>query len=97
MMKKVTGALFIILVLIAMLTWHYRKPFLRSFGKKGFVMVYHVGDRPMLKAKYVIITRVKKRVIVEIIKGPGIENVVRLEGEEAKRFLREANLEYNGG
>ena len=61
-------------------------------------MVYHVGNRPKLKAKYVIITRVKKQIIVEIVKGPGPENVIRLEGEEAKRFLYEANLaEHNGG
>jgi hypothetical protein len=60
------------------------------------VIVHHVKNRVELKAEYIIITKIDDRIIVEIICGPGPENVKVLKDKEARRYLIDAGLDYGG-
>jgi hypothetical protein len=87
------GILITLLLILCALTWYYRLPFIKKIGDVGFVMVYHVKHLPELEAEFVIITKMRGRLIVEI-KGVGEEAVIKLENDEAKDYLDKAGLEY---
>ena len=95
-MKRVVNFLFIALILILAFTYHYRLPYTKHFmNNRGLVTVYNVSDRPELEAEIIIVTKIDERLTVEVIKGPGPENVIMLKGEAAKRYL--INTDLDGG
>ena len=96
-MRKAMKILLLTLTLLLVLIWHFRLPYAKEIKYKGyraFVMVYSVKHRSDLNAEFVIITKVRDEITVEIIRGAGIENVSRLEGVKAKQYLIDADLDY---
>ena len=93
-MKRVVNFLFVALILILASTYYYRLPYVKHFmNDRGLIMVYNVSNRPELEAEIVIITRIDERLTVEVIKGPGPENAIMLEGEAATRYLIDTDLD----
>lgn len=93
--KRAMSVLIPILILLLAFTWYYGRPFVKRLGHHGFVMVYNVENRSDVEAKFVIITKIGNRLIVEVIEDIDEENVFKLEGVEAKHFLDELELEYD--
>ena len=63
-------------------------------GVDSFVLVYHTGHRPDLYADYVVVTKMKNKLVVEIIHGPGIDNITRLENQKARHYLLDHGMDY---
>lgn len=79
--------LFIALGLIWCTTLYYRRPHVRRY-QRFTVTVHQVQHRSALKALYVIVTKIKGKTIVEIVRGPGLSNVEILRGKAALRYLQ---------
>lgn len=90
------------LALLFIGVWYYRLPYYKKFGPH-VVMVYQAKHRPEVVApngkhvEYVVISIVKGNLVVELITGPGLHNVKRLEGAEAVRFLEHHKMTVYGG
>jgi len=70
-----------------------------SYFKKfpnGYVLTFHTGNHSNFgPTEFVIITRLKGKLQVNLINGPGPENVAQLEGDKAKEFLDERQIDLD--
>jgi hypothetical protein len=91
-MRKLIILLILSLVFILGITTYYQKPDVRRLDKYTTITTYYVGDEPIYSAQYLIITQTKKKLIVELVIGPGPENVIKMEDGEARFYLEGMGL-----
>jgi len=94
MRKLIWGSLFVVVLLLLGATQYYNQPNVRALGNRGFVTTYHSVNDPINDAQYVTITNIDGMIIVEIIVGPGPENVLVLKNDEAKDYLRTLGIDW---
>lgn len=93
-MKRLIASLVIFGIIVLSITQYYRMPYVKTIKDDATIMVYYVGHKPIYGAEYLIITKLKSNdeLIVELILGPGPEQVVRIEGREAQSYLDRVHL-----
>lgn len=66
-----------------------------AYRRAGAVNIYVLSvewDLRFYPAKYVVISTHQTRVVIELIFGPGPENVIQLDGQEAEAYLLSMKL-----
>jgi hypothetical protein len=81
------GVLFVVLLA----TLYYRQPFVKQI-KHVKITVHAVQYRPNLNAEYIVIIRVRGKLTVEIIRGPGQKNTQVIKGQKAQEYLENVGL-----
>ena len=62
----------------------------------GYILVFHTGDDPQFSpAEYVTISRINKKLVVELINGAGVENAVRLENNDAVQYIKDHHIDLS--
>ena len=96
-MKNFVCLLLWSLVLIMASTLYYRQPHRKFIKDQASITVYYVGDQPIYSAEFMIVTEFDSgKLIVELITGPGEENVIRIEGDEAHFYLNGMGITQSG-
>lgn len=77
--------------------WYYRLPYYKRLNSDVIVIVYQVKYRSIIApndklVEYIAISVIKDKVLIDVITGSGLENSIRLDGKEAKNFLKYCDI-----
>ena len=68
--------------------------FFKPYPNKGYILVLYTGDSPGFgSVQFVTINKMKGELIIDLITGPGEENIKQLRGDEAKAFISQHNID----
>lgn len=64
--------------------------------KDGYILVIYTGNNPeFAPIEYATIDKRGKNIIIDLISGPGEENISQITGKEALAFLEKHNLKLD--
>ena len=67
---------------------------LRIISHRGYVMVLHTGDQSEFSpAIFLTITKLDSKLTLDMINGPGIENLSQLSGDDAAEYLKKHQID----
>lgn len=104
--KRIVFYSFIPLLLLFFIfsIWYYRLPYHNTvyhWNGNTTIIVYQVKHRPILApngnhVEFIAITIFREKILIDLITGSGLENSIRLSGNEAEKFLKHYDISIAG-